>query len=250
MVVVFSFCRTDRDMAAHLAKHIEALGGVRNHRCLVLHPEGVAGFDIESALVRAFSEVKSLPYRETLKGWPDGPNQCFSVAARAMLTFSGEPWLWMEADCVPTRPEWLDDIEREYQYCGKPILGVLENTYGADGEIVGRHPNGVAVYPHDWWKICPPLASMEAATDSYRRSGNLPPAFDCYQAPYSTPRCAESKTIKNLWKSFGFFDENGVVKCHFKQQYGASDVVDMDAALIHGAKDLTLLDIVQNRLLV
>jgi hypothetical protein len=250
MTSVFSFCKKDFVLARELARHIEAMGGVRKHGVLLIHPDNVDGREIESCLVRCFGRFKSLPYRETLKGWPDGPNQCFAVAARAMMEFSKEPWLWMEADCVPTRPEWLDEIETEHQYCGQPILGVLENTYGPEGEVVWKHPNGVAVYPHDWWKICPILATMESATDSYRLSGNLPPAFDCYQAPYSTPRCSESRTIKNLWKSFGFTEENGRVKCKFQQEYGASSDVDMSAALIHGCKDFSLIDIVQSRLLV
>lgn len=237
-------------MAWELSKHIEAMGGVRNHGCLLLHPDNVDGWEIEACLRRAFGSVKSLPYKETQKGWPDGPNQCFAIAARAMLTFSDDPWLWMEADCVPTRPEWLDDIENEHRYCGQPILGVLENTYGPDGAIIGKHVNGVAVYPHDWWKICPLMASLETATEGYRTTGNCPPAFDTYQAGYSTPRCAESRMIVNLWKSFGFTEENGVVKCQFRQEYGASSVVDMNAALIHGAKDFSLLTLAQNRLLV
>lgn len=250
MIVALSFCRKDRPMAIEVSRHIEAMGGVRNHRCVILHPDNVDARDVESSLARSFGVVKMMPYRETLKGWPDGPNQCFATAARAMLTLGGQPWLFMEADCVPTRPEWLDDIETEHRYCGQPILGCSENTYGPDGDIVGRHPNGVAVYPWDWWKICPILATMETATDSYRSSGNLPPAFDCYMAPYSTPRCAESKTIRNLWKSHSFTEENGVVRCQFRQEYGASAIVDMNAALIHGAKDFSLLDIVQSRLLV
>jgi len=235
-------------MALETARHIEAMGGVRQHSCVALYPDNVQVHEIESCLMRSFGQFKSLPYRETLKGWPDGPNQAFATAARAMMTFSKEPWLFMEADCVTTRPSSLDEMAQEYQYCGQPVLGVLENTYGPDGEISGRHPNGVAIYPWDWWKICPILSSMEAATDSYRSSGNLPPAFDCYQAPYSTPRCAESRTIANLWKSFGFTEENGQVKCQFRQEYGASAIVDMNAALIHGCKDFSLLNIVQSRI--
>lgn len=250
MTCVFSFCRGDYAMALELAKHIEVMGGVRHHGCLMLCPTSVDGYEVESCLRRAFGQFKALTYKETHKGWPDGPNQCFAVAARAMLTFSDQPWLWMEADCVPTRPEWLDDIENEHRFCGQPILGVLENTYGGDGEIVGRHVNGVACYPHDWWKICPLMASLETATQGYRQTGNCPPAFDTYQAGYSTPRCAESRMIQNLWKSYGFTEENGVVKCCFKQAYGAPSVVDMGAALIHGAKDFSLLTLAQSRLLV
>lgn len=250
MIVVFSFCQSDYKMALELSRHVEALGGVRSHRCLLIHPDDVDGWEIEFSLRKVFGQFDSLIYKETLKGWPDGPNQCFAIAARQMCMTGTEPWLWMEPDCVPTRSAWLDDIETEYRYCGSPLLGCLEDTYGPDGKVCGKHVNGVAVYPGDWWKQCPLLSTMESATDAYRRTNNLPPAFDCYMNAYSTPRCTVSKTIKNMWKSHGFTEENRVVRCKYRQEYGASPIVDMRAALIHGCKDFSLLTIAQNRLLV
>lgn len=235
-------------MATHLALHIECLRGVAKHDCLLLCPDDVEHPAIHELLLGAFKTCEMVSYPPRLKGWPDGPNLCFAVAAEAVYTRFKQPWLWLEPDCVPTRSAWLDEIESEYRYCGKPVLGVFENTYGEDGKISGRHVNGVAVYPGDWWKICAPIRSLVGSTEGYRLSGNLPPAFDTLQAPYSVPRCIESQTIRNLWKSYCFYEENGVVRCRFKQKYGASEIVDMTAALIHGAKDTSLLDLVQRRL--
>lgn len=249
MICCFSFCQNDRAMALELALHIECLGGVQRHSCLLFHPEDVEGRDIFEHL-RVFGSVAEVPYRETLKGWPDGPNQCFYEASRWIETLpSKEPWLWLEADCVPTRPRWLDDIESEYRYSGKTVLGVLNNTFRLDGKTSGEHVTGVAVYPHDFLSNCPSLRFIVATTEQYRAAGHCPPAFDCYIAPYAVPNCAPSTTIQHFWKSYDFCEGlDGGIYCKFQKPYGASNRVDPQAALIHGAKDFSLLNIIQIRL--
>lgn len=251
MIACFSFCESDLLMALELAKHIACLGGVSKYSCLSFHPDKVDGRDIFEHLTNAFSGVVDVPYRETLHGWPDGPNQCFVEAARWVESLkSREPWLWLEADCVPTRSTWLDEIEGEYQFCGKSVLGVINSTFDLDGKVNGEHVTGVAVYPANFFSKCSPLRSLVEATDHYRKQGHCPPAFDCYIAPYAVPNCAKSEAIHHFWKSYDFREApNGMVFCKFQKDYRASNKVDLRAALIHGAKDFSLLDIVQRRLL-
>lgn len=241
-------------MALELARHIECLGGVQRHWFMVFHPDDVEARDIIEALRSVCSHVSDMLYRETLKGWPDGPNQCFYEAAKTVeLLTKGcpetPPWLWLEADCVPTRPRWLDDIESEYRYSGKTVLGVLNNTFRLDGKTSGEHVTGVAVYPHDFLSNCPSLRSIVATTEQYRAAGHCPPAFDCYIAPYAVPNCAPSTTIQHFWKSYDFCEGlDGGIYCKFQKPYGASNRVDTQAALIHGAKDFSLLNIIQRTL--
>lgn len=249
MICIVSFCDTDRAMALELARHIECLGGVKAHKCILLNPTGTPSADIAAHLQDSFGVFKHVEYKPRLNGWPDGPNQCFAVAAETVFA-SGwkEPWLWMEADCVTTRPQWLDHIEHEHKYCGQPILGAFESTFGLDGKVVGNHVTGVAVYPWDWWKTCAPLRSIVTATETYRLSGECPPAFDVYLAPYSVPKCALTRTMRHYWKSHSYVEEDGQVTCQFQVDYGGSPKVDMGAALVHGCKDFSLLDIVQRNL--
>jgi hypothetical protein len=238
-------------MALEVCRQIECLGGCQRHSCLSFHPDDVEGRDIFEHLNGSFGSVVDVPYRETLKGWPDGPNQCFYEAARWIeMLPSKEPWFWMEADCIPTRPRWLDDIESEYHYSGKPVLGVLNQTFSADGKVSGEHVTGVAVYPHDLLAQCASLRSIVRATSEYRKAGHCPPAFDCYIAPWAVPNCAQSQTIRHYWKSFDFSEGlDGEIYCKFKKHYGASNRVDLSAAVIHGAKDFSLLNILQSRLI-
>lgn len=249
MICVFSFCASDCDMAIAIAEHIGCMGGVGNYECYLLYPNDVDARDIMAPLEQSFLALHIVTYQPLLNGWPDGPNQAFQEAAQAIYGRSdNQAWLWMEADCVPTSPRWLDIIQTEYEWNGRPILGRFEDTWNGSGKIIGKHVSGVAVYPHDFLKTTPLVRNLTRATKEYRRGTGLPPAFDVVIAPYTVKNCTESMSIQNYWKSHNFREENGEVVCDFQVPYGASNVVEMDAALIHGAKDFSLLDIVQDRL--
>lgn len=248
MIAALSFCKSDAAMALELVRHIECLRGVDRHRCFIFRPSNVECGEISRLCSDSFSEMRDVPYEERLKGWPDGPNQCFFEAANYIsLCGLKQPWLWLEADCVPMRPSWLDAIEDEYYTVGRPILGAFEKSWG-NKEIVGKHVTGVAVYAHDFIHKAPSLKTIIGATQQYRDYGQIPPAFDVYLAPYSVPMCGETKTMRHYWKSHSYGRTERGVECSFKSQYGASPVVDMDAALIHGCKDYSLLNLVQKRL--
>lgn len=248
MIAALSFCNGDRAMALELSRHIECLRGVEKHRIFIFHPSNVESADIAKLCAESFGEMRDIPYEERLKGWPDGPNQCFFEAANYISLIRGnDPWLWMEADCVPMRPRWMDAIEAEYYMVGRPILGAFENSW-SKGEITGRHVTGVGVYPRDFIHQAPSLKTIVAATTQYRDYGTIPPAFDVYLSPYSVPLCGESQTMRHYWKSHRYHRTGNGVECAFRSPYGASPVVDMSAALIHGAKDFSLLDIVQSQL--
>lgn len=249
MVAAFSFCESDHTMARELARHIECMGGVDRHHVLLICPEGVESKDIEDPIFSAFGNIHVAKYTEKRKGWPDGPNQCFAVAAEIVQAIPGnEPWLWLEADCVPVRPAWLDEIEAEYRFGQKDIMGNVNSTFGMDGKVSGQHVTGVAVYPHDFLKKCPVLRTIVESNAQYRAQGHLPPAFDCYIAPYVLPNYCESHTIQQFWKSHNFRESPDGIRCDFSKPYGASNVVRRDAVLIHGCKDFSLLDIIQRRL--
>lgn len=236
-------------MAIALARHIECLGGVEKYDCFLFHPSDVNCIQVFEPLRNAFRTVNTFPYEPRLKGWPDGPNQCFYETCSVMAR-QDDPWLWLEADCVPTKPQWMDNIHREYVWNNMPIMGVLNDTFDLEGKITGQHVTGVAVYPNDLMKTCPLLRSMVRATEQYRQSGSLPPAFDCYIAPYAVKNCAETTIIRHYWKSENYRESPlGDVHCDFQIPYGKTNEVDMDASLIHGCKDFSLLNILQCRLI-
>jgi hypothetical protein len=55
---------------------------------------------------------------------------------------SGPCFLWIEADCVPLKPGWIDQMEGEYKHCGKPFMGcVYQRPFS--------HLTGCAIYPNN-----------------------------------------------------------------------------------------------------
>jgi hypothetical protein len=78
--------------------------------------------------------------------WPEGANHAFQHVARHMR-FIGKPWLWLEADAIPVRFDWLRILQRRYVSCGQPMLGSIVHPLG--------HMNGVGVYPFNLPDITP-----------------------------------------------------------------------------------------------
>lgn len=76
--------------------------------------------------------------------WPEAPNIMFQTVAREMER-QGRSWFWMEPDCVPICPGWLDSINAEYLRCGKPIMGSIVEGMG--------HCNGTAIYPPNFPRL-------------------------------------------------------------------------------------------------
>jgi hypothetical protein len=58
-----------------------------------------------------------------------------------MAAIVKKPWLFLEADAVPIRKDWLEDINEEYHRISKPFMGHVVADMG--------HVNGSCVYPAD-----------------------------------------------------------------------------------------------------
>lgn len=251
MNVVFSFCKTDREQAARLAAWILKLGSVENHKCIIVHPNDTNTDGMEESLRQAFGSVEKFTYDAQLSGWPAGPNEQHARIAIAMARRPDKsgPWLFMEADCLPTRASWLNEIDTAYRLYGMPMLGALNNTFEtATSRVVGKHVTGVAVYPQDFARRCPLVRNMIETSAEYTRSGHMPPAFDCYYEAYTVPMTYVSPLIQHFWKAQNFREEDGQIICDFQRPYGATNAVSSEAAMVHGCKDFSLLEILEKRL--
>lgn len=81
------------------------------------------------------------PYEQS---WPLAPNHAWQrVAWHIYNTPIKESWFWWEADAVPLRSRWLDDLVDAYTAGKQPFAGHVVENMG--------HFNGVAFYP---WNIC------------------------------------------------------------------------------------------------
>lgn len=187
MIVVIPFCNKDAQQAAKNLDWMRELDGKLNHPCLLACPESTderSGTEqnwidrMRAAAEQVFSSVHLFTYPESSETtWPAGANWAWQSVARyiPMVTESkgnsspfpkiypaNEPWLWLEADAIPTKPKWLDALIAEYQHGGKLFMGHIVKEMG--------HMNGVGIYPnHVSHFAVKPLQCVHAAWDVVMR---------------------------------------------------------------------------------
>lgn len=185
IAVVLPFCWRDAQaMYANLV-HMEKLHGQLKATAVVHFDTTAPSANVAPILTQAkrvFTEVYPSRYPEPkVIGWPWAPNVAFAAAARYMHTHLRIPWLWLEADAVPVKKDWLSKISQEYASCGKEFMGChIEGIVHGIG-----HYNGVMVYPPDTALIC----------QKGMRATNL--AFDTEMAHEIHGRAFDSKLIQH-----------------------------------------------------
>ena len=109
----------------------------------------------EKFKVAGFKHVVTIRAREEEPGgWPMAPNAMWRLAAGYVKDHARCPWLWLEPDCVPIRPGWLDQINAQYLSAKKAFMGTAY-------PIPFRHLNGTAVYPYHIHRFNPLMFNAE-----------------------------------------------------------------------------------------
>lgn len=241
MLVVLPTHPADRALAVNLCERIAFLGGAHNHEFLIVSPLGTSMDGIENVLRGAFGQVFTHQYQPTLKGWPYGANE---VASVAMMHIWSNPalryhYLMLEPDCVPMHKNWIDMLDAEYRRSIMPgisILGVKINTVEiGTNRVVGMHTVGVAVYPKDFPRICPLVASIGPASLQYRMQNAMPPPWDAYFGPYTAKQTAHTNLIQHLMRQRQQ-DAQGNVRWDCPSLENALSQVSPEAILVHGSK--------------
>jgi hypothetical protein len=153
LLAVLGFCGKDVELAQRNMEWMHELGGVKKFPCLLSYDDYTNKQKvtaIRKLAEKTFEEVKVNAYRaRTDLGWPHGPNLAFQATARFAQANYKIPWLWIEADAVPIKPQWLDVICSEYYRHGKSFYA----------PIVPRlnHQNGVGVYAWNTASRCPKM---------------------------------------------------------------------------------------------
>lgn len=180
--------------------------------------------------------------------WPVGPNWMFYCTAFYMGMTSKDGWLWLEPDCVPLCPGWLEKIEAEYQTCQKPFLGPVIETQNKS--FKPQYLNGTSVYPANALKYF--HAPM---VDFLKGAGN---AFDVAASGQTVPNSYFSSLIQH-----GYTDQRGinhwgthpnqplVFKEVREEGDGANvvtpEVISDKAVLFHPCKNSSLIDLLRKR---
>jgi hypothetical protein len=180
-------------------------------------------------------------------GWPQGPNFYWKKTIEHFAVENNtQPWLWMEADLIPLKPNWIDLLEAEYVKAGKPFMGTVNNTTMVTKDKVliniAQHLQGTAVHPPRVDEFC----------SIWKFVDNIPKAFDVITQWEVMPHVADTKLIQQgfrtslykmtlnplMIKGLDNGDMNGVV--------AYDQPISDEAVLHHGCKDSSLADIVNS----
>lgn len=103
--------------------------------------------EIKNAAEQVFNRVSVFTYPTPPRGtWPIGPNMAFAHTAHHRQQFH-IPWLWLEADAIPLKPDWIERLQREYAQAKKPFMG---------SKVQGMsHFNGTMIYPANTPQLIP-----------------------------------------------------------------------------------------------
>lgn len=173
LVVLFPFCDKDAEMAIKNMEWIAELNSY-DHDLILSYETGTHVPYVKrmrSLGGKCFKNVFETRYSPPGPGqW--GPNVAFRHAAFYIDQQIKKPWLWLEYDMIPLKPEWLETLQLEYTRCGMPFCGPLVHGPG--------HFNGTSIYPPNTPDYIPEaLATQTGAWDTNMKDEMAMYAHDC-----------------------------------------------------------------------
>jgi len=161
-------------------KHVAAFsrpGMLYNHSLILLVPKETV--IPEECHLERWGNVKRFAENSRVEQWPLGPNLIFEqiIWLQYNNKFSG-PFFWVEPDCVPVVPDWLERIDEEYRHCGKPFMGAHVEQQVVKKVKIPRHMTGNAVYPDKAYTLAPKILEARMTPwDVYAADQILPHAY-------------------------------------------------------------------------
>jgi hypothetical protein len=157
---------------------------IRNYELVLLAPTRT---ELPPSL-DAWGKVTKFVENHGVAQWPQGPNRVFQQVQWFYYhkRLHGA-FFWVESDCIPLTPDWLDLVADEYRRCDKPFMGAAVEPNPPKNRAP-RHMTGNAVYPDKAYVLAPRL--MEANHT----------AWDVHAAPQILPKAHLTKLIQHDWR--------------------------------------------------
>lgn len=189
LLIVLPYCTKDVDLADELIRWVSEIHTPTAAGILLAADDKVPRDRIESIqkIAKAtfnFAKTMLIPVAEG--GWP--PNTMFLRVAHQINEQYRWPFFWMEPDCVPLVPDWLEQLENNYNECPKRFMGALI-TQDKDPSLPKVHLTGCAIYPRDCYDIFEKIESIKSGQQ----------AWDIGGASEVVPRSANTKLIQHYW---------------------------------------------------
>jgi hypothetical protein len=236
MTVILPFYYGDAAELKRLLEWIGQLGGCHNHTAILCADAGVTyhtAIELLELAQAQFYSASVITSQESVSGWPQGANALFMVAAEHMAKVG--PWLWLETDCIPIKPNWLDLLDHAYRNQEKPVMGAIIpcKTPG----LPEQHVSGCAIYPKNYWDMM-----------KYTLIGTHNVAFDISTAAKAVPIAAHSDLFHCFWGQKDLPPTFTTLRHenHPPNQF-TLDAIHPNAVLFHRNKDGTLIQALRQR---
>lgn len=190
LVIVFPFCNKD---GALFVKNVQWMKRLRDFYAFdaVLSCD----FDTKTGCAKAMFDAVSSCFRSVHQTryalppgcvWPAAASRAFRHAAYYVAQRFNRPFLWLEFDMIPLKPEWLDSFQTEYNQCGKGFMGPIIPKMG--------HMNGTGVYPANTpARIPKALGNMNTAWDVEMKAEMIADCHDCSNIFQHVWGCVDGK---------------------------------------------------------
>jgi hypothetical protein len=222
MIVSLAFCHKDYLAADKLFRWMAELEGKQHGNMLLLiAAKGTPTRHIDmvkSAAGMAFETViTKMPMNADERGWPLSANTMFFTAYHEVKRMSLSPFMWIESDCVPLKPGWVDTMFKEYAESHKAFMGcVYQRPF--------PHLTGVAIYP----------TNIEQYNLEILSPGLRP--WDIINPSLTIPHTHHTQLFQHEWGNHKYN-----IAPSFPNQASLS-LVREDAVLFHRCKDGSLID--------
>lgn len=245
MKITIPVSRTDVHMLPIFTDVLLHHGNLHNHSIILFPTEPcVAEADTAANRLRQICPSVSVqPLPDFQGGWPKAPNAHWAHALRHLRsTGNTEPWLWLEVDTVPMVSNWAEQMQRDYNACGAPLLGHVRQT-------VYRNEDG-GVFHEDGDEMLLGVAMYSAGFGE----GEVDPLIrDLLRGPFEAPDEPFDVYLRWAMKRVGWSHTGLVAHCWKSRNWMSGELLtyidnddvhvarrDHDAILIHGCKDESL----------
>jgi len=151
ILTILAFYPGDAIQAERLCDWIYCLGGNKPSGHVLLLPDSEVHAELQMKVRLAADiafETVSLVVADRFAriGKPERINNLIRCASLTVSRSYRLPWLWLEPDCVPLKPDWREQLVTAYYSQPKRFMGPVLKGPGKDGAeqfVLGR----TAVYP-------------------------------------------------------------------------------------------------------
>src|SRR4026207_2334986 len=200
-----AFTEKDVDQVQRWLTWVEELGGMMGHALFLMPFKGMKPtlktnipFTVvpdEQGIMGDWADTKITDVRDA-----SGPNSMFRQFAWYFHPINKQaplgPYMWIEPDCVPTRPGWHDELAAEYATCGSPFMAAFGKGVA---ELYPDHPTGNMILPERAAEMSR-LLMLPSYVQVIGNERTVEYAFDVACAADVLPRCHFTKKLQHVFR--------------------------------------------------